>query len=271
MIRRHMARRRSLNAPSAAPTPGGPWRAGAHRGPTSPTTAPHSAISTSFARFLWIFTTLGLIVVVVVIGFLIGIVRALESIDHGLFTASSSVTGATGDVQPLPNYIETINSALTDIDTALKPIRSQVADTSASLQSIRGSAQSIDASLQDTSRSLINTSESLVSTSGTLEGASQSATSISRSLVDTSGVLLNVLGLVQGIDGTLESIQNADNRGTAVVPQQVTVINMLLQGIQNDTSTINLQLQETNRHLTSICTSSTLSLLPPFKCSPASS
>jgi hypothetical protein len=62
-----------------------------------------SAAATSYARFLWIFTTLGLIVVVVVIGFLIGIVRALESIDHGLFTASSSVTGATGNVQLLPN------------------------------------------------------------------------------------------------------------------------------------------------------------------------
>lgn len=267
MIRRHTARRRSPNPPSAAAIPGGPWRAGAHRVPTAPTNGPHSVNATSFARFLWIFTTLGLIVVVVVIGFLIGIVRALESIDHGLFTASSSVTGATGNVQPLPNYIGTINSALTDIDTALKPIHGQVADASASLQSIRGSAHSIDTSLQDTSQSLINTSGSLVSTSGTLEGASQSATGISTSLVDTSDVLLNVLGVVQGIDGTLESIHDVDSRGTAVVPQQVTVINTLLQGIQNDTSTINLQLQETNRHLTSICTSPTLSLLPPFKCS----
>jgi methyl-accepting chemotaxis protein len=227
-----------------------------------------SVTATPFARFLWIFTALGLIVVVVVIGFLIGIVRALESIDHGLFTAASSVTGATGNVQPLPNYIGTINSALTDIDTALKPIRGQVADTTTSLQSIRGSAHSVDASLKDTSQSLINTSGALVNTSGTLDGASQSATGISTSLVDTSNVLLNVLSLAQAIDGTLESIQTADNRGTALVPQQVTVINLLLQGIQNDTSTINPQLQETNRHLTSICTSPTLSLLPPFKCRP---
>jgi methyl-accepting chemotaxis protein len=217
---------------------------------------------------LWIFTTLGLIVVIVVIGFLIGIVRALESIDNGLFTASSSVTGATGNVQPLPNYIETINSALTDIDNALKPIRGQVADATASLQSIRGTALTIDASLKDTSASLVNTSGSLIDTSGTLIGASQSVATISASLVDTSNVLLNVLGLAQSIDGTLESIQNIDSRGTALVTPQVNVINGLLQGIQNDTSTINLQLQETNRHLTNICTSPTLSLLPPFKCKP---
>lgn len=229
---------------------------------------PPPATGSSFARFLWIFTTLGLIVVIVVIGFLIGIVRALESIDNGLFTASSSVTGATGNVQPLPNYIETINSALADIDTALKPIRGQVADATASLQSIRGTAKTIDASLKDTSASLVNTSGSLIDTSGVLIGASQSVATISGSLVDTSNVLLNVLGLAQSIDGTLESIQNIDSRGTALVTPQVNVINGLLQGIQNDTSTINLQLQETNRHLTNICTSPTLSLLPPFKCHP---
>jgi methyl-accepting chemotaxis protein len=231
-------------------------------------TAPAPA-SSSFARFLWIFTTLGLIVVIVVIGFLIGIVRALESIDNGLFTASSSVTGATGNVQPLPNYIQTINAALTDIDTSLKPIRGQVADATASLVSIRGTAQNIDASLKDTSASLVNTSGSLVNTSGTLVGVTQSATAISASLVDTSNVLLNVLGTATAIDGTLESIQNADSRGTALVTPQVNVINGLLQGIQNDTSTINLQLAETNRHLTNICTSPTLSLLPPLRCDPA--
>ncbi len=231
-------------------------------------TIPPPATASSFARFLWIFTTLGLIVVIVVIGFLIGIVRALESIDNGLFTASSSVTGATGNVQPLPNYIQTINAALTDIDTALKPIKGQVADATASLVSIRGTALSIDASLKDTSASLVNTSGSLVDTSGTLVGASQSVAAISTSLVDTSNVLLNILGLAQSIDGTLESVQNRDSRGTALITPQVNVINGLLQGIQNDTSTINLQLQETNRHLTNICTSPTLSLLPPFKCHP---
>ncbi|MEO7195896.1 MAG: hypothetical protein ABIZ05_13965 [Pseudonocardiaceae bacterium] len=231
-------------------------------------TIPPPASASSFARFLWIFTTLGLIVVIVVIGFLIGIVRALESIDNGLFTASSSVTGATGNVQPLPNDIQTINAALTDIDGALKPIKGQVADTTASLQSIKASGLSIDASLKDTSASLVNTSSSLVDTSGTLVGASQSVAAISTSLVDTSNVLLNVLGVAQSIDGTLISAETVPTRGTALIPILVNIANSYLQPIQNDTSTINLQLQETNRHLTNICTSPTLSLLPPFKCHP---
>jgi methyl-accepting chemotaxis protein len=268
MIKRYLARRRSDNPPSVATTPRGQWRVGAHRVSTLSVTDSSALTSNSFTRFLWIFTIFGLIVVVVVIGFLIGIVRALESIDNGLFTASNSVTGATSNVQPLPNYIQTINSALSDIDTDLKPIRGQVADATASLVSIRGTAQRIDASLKDTSQSLVNTSGSLVDISGTLAGASQSTAAVSDSLVDTSNVLLNVLGLAQSIDGTLESIQHADSRGTALVTPQVKNINSALIGAEIDLSSINLQLQETNRHLTNICMSPTLSLLPPFKCRP---
>lgn len=230
--------------------------------------APPSAAGSSFARFLWIFTTIGLVVVIVVIGFLIGIVRALESIDDGLFNASSSVTSATGDVVPLPNYIQTINAALTDIDTSLKPIRGQVADASASLVSIKGTAQSIDASLKDTSASLVNTSDSLVNTSGVLVGAGQSAQFISDSLIDTSNVLLNVLGLVTAIDGTLESIQNIDSRGTALVTPQVNDINASLIGAEQDLFNINLQLFEAESHLVNICSGPVPALLPPFKCRP---
>jgi uncharacterized protein YoxC len=179
MTRAHVADR--SGNPSSAKAPGGGWRVGADRVPPSSASAPDSVLTSSFARFLWIFTTLGLIVVVVVIGFLIGIVRALESIDNGLYTASSSVTGVTAHVRPLPNYIHGINSALTDIDTALKPIPGQVADVNASLQSIRGSAGRIDTSLKDTSHSLINTSGSLVNTSGALGSVSQSLGKVSTS------------------------------------------------------------------------------------------
>jgi methyl-accepting chemotaxis protein len=232
------------------------------------TSASSAPAASTFARFLWIFTTFGIIVIVVVIGFLIGIVRALESIDNGLFTSSNLAASATGNVTPLPDYIHTINSALTDIDTALKPIRGQVADATASLVSIRGTARGIDTSLTDTSASLTSTSGALTTVSTTLTGADGSASAISSSLVDTSSVLLNVHGIAQSIDGTLETIQNADSRGTALITPQVNNINNSLVGAEQDLVNINLQLQETNRHLTNICTSPTLSLLPPFKCHP---
>ena len=231
----------------------------------STTTTPATS---TFARFLWIFTTFGIIVIVVVIGFLIGIVRALESIDNGLFTSSNLAASATGNVTPLPDYIHTINSALTDIDTALKPIRGQVADATASLVSIRGTARGIDTSLTDTSTSLTSTSNALATVSTTLTGVTGSASSISSSLIDTSSVLLNVHGITHSIDGTLETIHNADSRGTALITPQVHDINHSLVGAEQDLVNINLQLQETNRHLTNICTSPTVSLLPPFKCHP---
>jgi methyl-accepting chemotaxis protein len=254
------------NTSSARSGPGAQGRPGAHRG--SLTSATSTPAASTFARFLWIFTTFGVIVIVVVIGFLIGIVRALESIDNGLFTSSNLAASATGNVTPLPDYIHTINSALTDIDTALKPIRGQVADATASLVSIRGNARNIDASLTDTSTSLTSTSGSLSTVSTTLTGVTGSASSISSSLIDTSSALLNIHGIAQSIDGTLETIQNADSRGTALITPQVTDINNSLVGAEQDLVNINLQLQETNHHLTNICTSPTLSLLPPFKCHP---
>jgi len=158
MISQQVTRRRSKNPRS------GQWNVNAAQ----------PAGATSFARFLWIFTTLGIVVVIVVIGFLIGIVRALESIDDGLSTASNSVAGATANVQSLPDYSRGINSALSDIDTALKPIPGQVAGINDSLQSIGGSGQRVDSSLKDTARSLSNTSGSLVNTSNSLSGAAKS-------------------------------------------------------------------------------------------------
>jgi phage-related tail protein len=215
---------------------------------------------------MWIFTTLGLIVIIVVIGFLVGIVRALDAIDKELFSSTSSLGSANDDLAPLAHQIGSINAALTSIDTALKPLRGQVADASASLASIRDSAHSINISLKDTSASLTNISRSLADTSGILLHASRPAVMISTSLIDTSNVLLGVLGSATAIDGTLESLQSVDSRGVALIPQQLVSINGSLQGIQNDTSSINRQFQEANHHLTNICISPQLSLLPPFRC-----
>jgi hypothetical protein len=236
------------------------------RSSTAPSDPPGNR---SFVRWLWIWVTLGIIVVVVVIGFLIGIVRALESIDVGLFGASSSVAGATGDVTPLPNYITTINSALTDIDTSLKPIRGQVADATASLQSIKGSLQTVDASLKDTNSALGNINTSLIDTSGLLISTSNAVASVNGSLIDTSNILVQVLRNASAIELTLESIQNENSQGTSLIFRQVDVINGNLTRIQNDTFNINLQLVEVNRQLLNICTSPVVSLLPPFRCDPA--
>jgi len=153
----------------------------------------------TFIRWLWIWITIAALVVVVVIGFLIGIVSSLSSIDENLFEADAAVTGIGGDAAPLPNSIETINKNLKLIDASLKPIPDQADTILAELGSIRGRLGTIDSSLGDTDASLVNTDASLVDTSGQLGN-------ITGLLVDTSGTLVTISGSLDDTSGTLQGI-----------------------------------------------------------------
>ncbi|MGI8594004.1 MAG: hypothetical protein ACR2ML_06500 [Solirubrobacteraceae bacterium] len=153
----------------------------------------------TFVRWLWIWITVGALVVVVVVGFLIGIVSSLESIDDGLFEADEAVTGARADTDPLPTFIQDINKNLTSIDKSLKPIKGQAGQILFSLRSIQGSLTDVDSSL-------VNTSGSLRDTSGSLQDTSASLQDTSSSLVDTSGKLGNITGLLVDTSGTLQTI-----------------------------------------------------------------
>ncbi len=219
----------------------------------------HEAAPT-FIRWLWIWITVGALVVVVVIGFLIGIVSSLSSIDGHLFEADASVTGIRGDARPLPDYVNTINSNLTKIDKSLKPISGQADQILGALGSIRGRLGNVDASLVDTDASLEDTnallidtsgqlgnitsllnstagqlrtiSGSLVDTSGRLERISPSLINtsgllrrISPSLVNTSGQLVSVLRLARRIDRTLIRAQVVRSQGTNAIWRRVRFIN----------------------------------------------
>jgi len=211
---------------------------------------------------LWTWITLGILVVVVVIAFLIGIVRALNSIDAGLFEAASAVQGIGGDAAPLPGSIQVINSTLGEIDTALQPIQGQAGEIGSGLEQITNSLQQIDASLKDTdvslvdtSGSLVDTSGSLVDTSGTLVDIGNQTQQISGSLADTSNVLAGVRNMAGQIEGVLEESQNIDSLGTAGIPVRVGIANSVLGPAQSDTLNITGGLVDVNRNLTSICTS----------------
>ena len=205
----------------------------------------HEAAPT-FIRWLWIWITVAALVVVVVIGFLIGIVSSLSSIDEGLFEADSAVTGIRGDARPLPDYVQEINSNLTKIDKSLKPITGQADDILGALGSIRGRLGSVDASLVDTDASLSDTSASLVDTSGQLGNitsllvdtsgqlgnistslidTSDKLGRISPSLVDTSNQLVSVNRLAGRIDRTLKLAQRTNSLGTHGIWRRVRRIN----------------------------------------------
>lgn len=234
---------------------------------------------TSDLRWTWIFATIGLLVVVVVIGFLTGIVNALDSIDDGLKEADAAVVSVDGDARPLPDHVEDINANLAKIDGALKPISGQAGDILAALTSIDGSLQSVDGSLGNTAGSLSDTSGSLLSTSGTLrlvggqlvaiagslrnttsslQSTSSSLRETSTSLKGTSSVLVRVSGLVRSINGRLIQAQRQDSQGTNQIPLNVARVNRVLVPVEADATAINLALNPINAHLNSICRANVL-------------
>jgi len=226
-------------------------------------------------RWTWIFGTILILVVVVVIGFLSGITSALNSIDKALGTTDATLVDVGDDADPLPGYIKSINGSLTAIDKSLKPIPGQGVSILNSLTSINGSTGRVNAALKNTSSSLLSTSSSLVDTTGTLQTISGSLVDTSQSLVgttgrlrtilsslrDTSGVLVTVNGRVRTINQVLRSAGGP--KGVGAVPGLVTSINggEGLSGILSDTNKINAGLSDAEAHLTSICNSTAVKAL----------
>lgn len=228
-------------------------------------------------RWTWIFGTILILVVVVVIGFLSGITSALNSIDDALGTTDVTLTEVGGEADPLPGYVQKINSNLTNIDKALKPIPDQAGSILASLTSIDASAGRITSALGNTSSSLLSTSSSLVDTTGTLQtisgslvdtsnslkGTTSVLVTIRNSLRDTSGVLVTAGSRVRTINGVLRQARSAESQGTAAVPPLVASINSQegAAGILSDTNKINAGLTDAHDHLTSICNSAAIQVL----------
>jgi len=228
-------------------------------------------------RWTWIFGTILILVVVVVIGFLSGITSALNSINKALGTTDTTLTAVGGDADPLPGYIQKINGNLTAIDKALKPVPGQGIAILKSLTSINGSTGRVNAALKNTSSSLLSTSSSLVDTSGTLTTISGSLQDTSGSLTtttgglrtiltslrNTSGVLVTVNSRVRTINQVLHAVESPSSQGVGAVPGLVTSINsdQGLSGILSDTHKINAGLSDAEAHLTSICNSTAVKAL----------
>lgn len=230
-----------------------------------PATTPYSqgprAPSGTVARWMWTWITVGILVVLVVIGFLVAISNALRSIDAGLAEAATAVKSIEGDASPLPSYIARINENLTAIDNQLESIPSQAASIEDGLNAIANSLVAIDGSLQDTSASLNDTEASLVDTSNVLVNVTNTTGTIATSLVDTSNILQNVLGRATTIQNVLVATQRVDSQGTALIPINVARVNAILEPVQNDTSNIVARLGEVNANLTAICQSPVLRVL----------
>lgn len=219
--------------------------------------------SSTVVRWMWTWITLGILVVVVVIGFLIGITRALSSIDGGLFEAASSVENIGTNADPLPDALQKINEALVSIDGTLKPIPGQAGEVNAGLTNIVNSLKVAGPSLEDTAASLVDTNSSLAGTSDKLVHVAETGGKIDSSLKDTTDVLKVVLDRAQEIDKTLVSVQGKDSNGTASIVNHIEIANGVLGDVRHDTENIVGGLKQVNQNLHAICNSALLQLLPP--------
>jgi ABC-type transporter Mla subunit MlaD len=160
-------------------------------------------------------------VVVVVIGFLLGIISALEAIDRSLAVTTNNVTSINSDVDPLPAHVDTINKTLDSIDVALKPIPAQADSIIGSLTSINGKLVTIDASA-----------------------------------ASTAGILVTALGGLRDIDGTLQSIDQTARFAGTNITKTVQGINGVLTTAKGDTGAINKDLDKVDgiaHHVYGIC------------------
>lgn len=226
-------------------------------------------------RWTWIFGTILILVVVVVIGFLSGITSALNSIDKALGTTDTVLDEVGADADPLPKLVKDINGNLVAIDKALEPVPGQGIAILNSLTSIDSSAGRIVSSLGNTSSSLLSTSSSLVDTTGTLQTISGSLVNTSNSLKgttnvlvtirsslrETSGVLVTVGSRARTINRVLKDAQSENSQGTVLIPRRVIAINQQAAAILADTNKINAGLTDAHNHLTSICKSSAIQAL----------
>lgn len=208
---------------------------------------------TYFDRWLKTWVILLALVIAVVVVYLVVITNSLASINKNLGVASSSVTGAGGNVLTLPDQIQRANENLTGIDTALKPIDGEADSIIAALTSIKGSLDSVDGSLKDTDGSLKNTDGSLQNTGGSLVDTTAS-------LNNTSDALSSVLRLASGIRLQLVDADDPpDKLGVQNIHRRVAVANDALAPARMDTSNILKNLIPVNSNLQSICNSTALS------------
>ena len=184
-------------------------------------------------RWLAVWVALLTVVVLVVVVFLLKITDSLSAINTNLETTDPGLVSAGGNVQRLPDQVASINESLVGIDPALKDIPRQTEDILAALTSINNK---------------------LVPTDGSLK--------------DTSANLKTILGQAQDIRGLLVDADDPpDGLGVQNIHQRVAFANGQgatgrfganpnnLTAAEVDATNIIAGLQDTNRHLTSICRS----------------
>lgn len=245
-------------------------------------------------RWMWLWIALATVAVGVVIGLLFPVSGALWSIDDALDEASQAVAGVRGDVDPLPAYIERINTNLTKVDDAVKPLPHEAAQVAQNLDSVEGDLVTTRRSLTGTSglltstanelvdvdRTLAGTNDTLVATNHTLGHTNGTLQSTERTLLSVSGTLGDIVGRLTSIRGLAGHIHHrlvlADvvrSEGAGAIWRHVRFLNggifvksqppnqKGLRRVEQVASQVSPELVRVNGHLRSICASLPLKLI----------
>ena len=228
--------------------------------------APAAQPAQTIKRWMYVWIAIGIVVVLVVVGFLFAIASTLESVDDGLREARDAVAGAHGDVNPLPGYIEDANATLGTIEGSLTDTSNVLVDTSGKLDTISGSLHDTAGVLVDTEGTLGSISGRLVDTEGTLRDTTGTLAGISSRLVD-------IRALAGRIDSRLVSVESLHSLGTAAIWRRVRFLNggrflhapnpHGLTAIKADADGILAALKAVNVHLDSICRAPAGAAPPP--------
>lgn len=218
-------------------------------------------------RWLWTWIAVALIFAVVLLGFLVGIIRSLGSVDGHLRDASAAVTTTHGNVATLPDVLEELKLTLDRIALGQARIPKAADETVTTLSSIQdllakldGSLDRTQASLGPTSRSLSGTARSLSRTTSPVEGAaralvqtSRGASRIRAELAEVAMGLARVQNVVSRTRVALRSAQARQSLGTAAIPPRLRSVNRDLRGIHRNAAGIHTSIGGINEHLVSIC------------------
>ena len=219
--------------------------------------------------WLGVWIAAGLVVLLTLVLFLLGIVGDLESIDGSLAEASRAVGGAGGHVKPLPSYIADVNTTLQSIDGALKPVPGATHDISGSLVSMHDNLSKVDGSLKTTSGSLTTTAGALGTTAGSLSDTAKALVGTSSSLNDTASVLKGLSGSLADTSNVLDSVKdvgaqilavlmhtqsNPEHLGTQDIWMRADATLTVRAAAEKDTANIVGDITDVNKHLKSVCT-----------------
>ncbi|HWC25399.1 MAG TPA: hypothetical protein VG474_02345 [Solirubrobacteraceae bacterium] len=245
---------------------------------------PRAREAQTVLRWMYAWITIGVVVVLVVIGFLFAIANNVEAIDDNLEEAAEAVRGVESDVEPLPARIEEVNATLGRVEAELDPLPELANRVVVNLSSIDGSLRSVEATLNatestlnrtvallvDTEKSLVDVRTTLVDTDDALESTQPSLVDTRRALVDTesrldgaTSDLFDIRALTTRIAGELNEAQERESRGTNGIWRRVRFLNggafirqenpRGLRSVERDTTRVVGGLSEVNKHLESAC------------------